>query len=90
MDLASLELPLYVRSRRPGDRFQPLGMTGTKKLQDLFVDAKVPRSQRDEIPCILDSKGILAVVGLHQAHRSRITQETEQVLRITVEQAKHS
>ncbi|NLJ24256.1 MAG: tRNA lysidine(34) synthetase TilS [Firmicutes bacterium] len=90
MDLASLELPLYVRSRRPGDRFQPLGMTGTKKLQDLFVDAKVPRSQRDEIPCILDSKGILAVVGLHQAHRSRITQETEQVLRITVEQARRS
>lgn len=90
MDLASLELPLYVRSRRPGDRFQPLGMTGTKKLQDLFVDAKVPQSRRDEIPCILDSEGILAIVGLQQAHRSRITQETKQVLRITVEQARHS
>ncbi|NMB45446.1 MAG: tRNA lysidine(34) synthetase TilS [Firmicutes bacterium] len=87
MDLASLELPLYVRSRRPGDRFQPLGMSGSKKLQDLFVDEKIPRGCRDQIPCIVDAKGILAVVGLHQANRTRITEKTQQVLRITVEKA---
>lgn len=87
MDVASLELPLCVRSRRPGDRFQPLGMTGSKKIQDLFVDEKIPRRQRDQIPCIVDSRGIVAVVGLHQAHRSRITEKTQQVLRITVEKA---
>ena len=37
---------LTVRRRRRGDRMQPLGMTGTKKLQDLFVDAHIPRDER--------------------------------------------
>ena len=85
MDLDSLQLPLYVRSRLPGDRMQPLGMGGSKKLQDLFVDEKIPKASRGQIPCILDGKGIIAVVGLHQAHRSRVTEATAQVLRITVQ-----
>jgi tRNA(Ile)-lysidine synthase len=85
MDLASLELPLYVRSRKPGDRFQPLGMSGSKKLKDLFIDEKIPREFRDKIPCIIDGKGIAAVVGLHQAQRTKVTEHTEKVLRITAE-----
>ena len=85
MDLAALELPICVRGRRPGDRLQPLGMEGSKKLQDLFVDEKIPRHLRDQVPCLLDAKGILAVVGLHQAHRCRVTEATDQVLRVTVE-----
>jgi|LFRM01.1.fsa_nt_gb tRNA(Ile)-lysidine synthase len=85
MDLASLQLPLYARSRKPGDRFQPLGMSGSKKLQDLFVDAKIPRELRSRIPCIIDGKGIVAVIGLHQAQRTRVTDQTEQVLRIAAE-----
>ena len=52
-----------VRTRRPGDRFQPLGMTGTKKLQDFFTDAKVPREQRDHIPLLVCERGIAWVVG---------------------------
>ena len=42
--------PLYVRSWKPGDRIRPLGMEGSRKLQDLFVDQKVPRDRRDRIP----------------------------------------
>lgn len=41
---------LYVRSWKPGDRIKPFGMKGTRKLQDLFVDQKVPRDRRDRIP----------------------------------------
>ena len=41
---------LYVRSWKPGDRMKPFGMKGTRKLQDLFVDQKVPRDSRDRIP----------------------------------------
>lgn len=43
---------LLVRSARPGDRMAPLGMDGTKKLQDIFTDAKVPRDQRAQIPVV--------------------------------------
>ncbi len=52
-----------VRGRRPGDRFQPSGMAGTKKLQDFFTDTKVPRSQRDSIPLLVCDRGIAWVVG---------------------------
>ena len=51
------------RTRRPGDRFQPSGMTGTKKLQDFFTDAKIPREQRDSIPLLVCERGIAWVVG---------------------------
>ena len=52
-----------LRTRRPGDRFQPLGMTGTKKLQDFFTDAKIPRDQRDRVPLLVCDRGIAWVVG---------------------------
>ena len=43
---------LLVRAAQPGDRMAPLGMDGTKKLQDIFTDAKVPRDQRAQIPVV--------------------------------------
>ena len=55
--------PLWVRSRNPGDAFQPSGMKNTKKLQDFMVDSKIPRIDRDSVPLILSNKGIAAVVG---------------------------
>ena len=57
--------PLVVRCRRPGDRIQPVGLGGTKKLQDLMVDRKVPRAARNRIPVVADANGhLLWVVGL--------------------------
>jgi tRNA(Ile)-lysidine synthase len=57
--------PLAVRSRKPGDRFQPPGLGGrTKKLQDYLVDRKVPRTDRDFLPLVVDSDDrIVWVVG---------------------------
>lgn len=46
---------LYVRYRQAGDRVQPVGMKGSKKLQDIFVDAKVPRYLRDYWPVVVTS-----------------------------------
>ncbi|MDF1537186.1 MAG: tRNA lysidine(34) synthetase TilS [bacterium] len=56
---------LWVRGRRPGDRFMPLGMEKEKKLKDFLIDRKVPRPDRDYIPLILDEKGrIVWVAGV--------------------------
>ena len=52
-----------LRTRRPGDRFQPLGMTGTKKLQDFFTDSKIPRDRRDGVPLLVCQRGIAWVAG---------------------------
>lgn len=63
---------LRVRARLPGDRFQPLGMQEEKKLQDFFVDEKVPRSWRDGIPLVVSGRGMAWVVGYRVAEWARI------------------
>jgi tRNA(Ile)-lysidine synthetase-like protein len=55
---------LRVRSRRPGDRMRPAGLGGTKKLQDILVDAKVPRGERDGVPVLVAGGRVAWVVGL--------------------------
>lgn len=62
---SAVSSPLTVRSRRPGDRFRPLGLGGgEKKLQDFLVDRKVPREMRDGLPLVVDGDGrIVWVVG---------------------------
>ena len=54
---------VILRARRPGDRFQPSGMTGTRKLQDYFTDAKIPRDRRDGIPLLVCDRGIAWIAG---------------------------
>lgn len=66
-----LEAPLMLRGWRPGDRFRPLGMSGEKKLQDFFVDAKVPRDQRGRIPLLIADGRIAWVVGHRIAEQFR-------------------
>jgi len=79
-DLDRLHRPLTVRPRRPGDRFQPFGMEGTKTLKELFIDEKISFSFRDEVPVLTDAEGILWVVGLRRADVAPVTAETRQVL----------
>ena len=54
---------LVVRAWRDGDRIAPLGMDGSRKLQDLFVDARVPRRERRRIPVVLNGRGQVLWVG---------------------------
>jgi tRNA(Ile)-lysidine synthase len=82
LDFDKIVQPLYLRNRRSGDRLTPLGMGGTKKLQDLFVDAKIPRIERDTIPIICDQDGILWVVGLRMSERGRVAPDTKKLLRL--------
>ena len=65
---------VWVRSRRPGDRLQPLGMTHQKKLQDLMVDCKIPRNQRDNIPLLVTPRGIAWVVGWRIADWAKVAE----------------
>jgi len=76
---------LYVRNRRPGDRFYPRGLGGSKKLKDYFIDAKIPREQRDRIPLLTTGKEIMWVVGWRQDERFVVKPETRQVLVVETE-----
>lgn len=71
---------LGVRSRRPGDRFQPT-KAGHRKLQDLFVDRKVPRTERDRVPIVTDAEGrIVWVAGHALDHDFQVTDPVQAVV----------
>jgi tRNA(Ile)-lysidine synthase len=55
---------LRVRSRQPGDRIIPLGMTGSRKVQDVFVDAHIPRDARDATPLVANERHVVWIPGL--------------------------
>lgn len=81
----ALALPLAVRSRRPGDRFRPLGAPGGRKLQDFLVDRKVPREDRDALPLVVDGRDrIVWVVGQSVAEDFRVTDPSQGVLLLKV------
>lgn len=80
MDAALVDWPLTVRSWQPGDRFQPLGMKGSKKLQDFFTDLKIPRSARSKIVLLCDRTKICWVVRYRLDERVCVTSSTKQVL----------
>ena len=73
-----------MRGRRPGDRYRPLGLSGSVKVQDLMTDRKIPRRMRDAVPVLADDRGILWIPGFRPDQRSRITERTRSALRVEV------
>jgi tRNA(Ile)-lysidine synthase len=78
---------LVVRFWERGDRFVPLGMRGRKKLQDFFVDARVPRDQRWTVPLVVSGGEIAWVVGFRVDERFKVTDSTQRILRLRVAHA---
>jgi tRNA(Ile)-lysidine synthase len=84
LDADKLKWPLTVRSWKPGDRFSPLGMEGSKKIQDFFTDTKIPKSKRRYIPLLCDMEKICWIVGYRLDDRAAITSTTMRVLIVEV------
>ena len=85
VDATSVGARLIVRPRRPGDRLHPLGAPGSKKVQDVFVDRKIPRDARDREPIVTDEMGrIVWVAGQVLAAPFRVTPLTTTVVVLTL------
>jgi tRNA(Ile)-lysidine synthase len=81
VDAGRCEIGLMVRTRRPGDRFRPPGFGGHRKLQDYFVDRKVPRAQRDDVPIVVTTDGRIVWIAGHAISADfGVTPETTSVL----------
>jgi len=83
-DYDLLDLPLKVRTRRPGDRFVPLGHKSEKKLKDYFIDQKIDRNKRDEIPLIISKDKIIWLTSLRISDEFKVTANTKKILKIEV------
>lgn len=71
---------LVVRNRRKGDRITPLGMDGTQKVKKLFIDRKIPRSERDRIALLVDDESVVWIENMYPSDRVKITPETKNVV----------
>ena len=76
LDADALAAPLEVRPWRAGDRMRPLGLGGSRSLQDLFTDRRVPRARRARLPVVLSAGAIAWVPGRRHGrgvpgHRAR-------------------
>jgi len=86
IDASKVTLPLTIRFWRPGDHFQPLGLSGTQKLHDFFINQKIAKSQRHRIPLLINGDGrIVWVVGYRMSEEFKVVESTKEVWRITVE-----
>lgn len=81
-DMDSIRFPLNLRNFQPGDRFNPLGMTGTQKVKKYFINKKVQRVKRASCPILLSQEKIIWVVGHRIDDSVKIQPSTSNVLKV--------
>ena len=82
LDYSVLRFPLRIRNFRPGDRFQPLGVKGSQKLKEFFIDHKIPSFERSKIPLLISGEKIVWVVGHRIDECARISDRTKKILKV--------
>lgn len=83
-DYDQLSFPIVIRARKKGDRMNVLGLNGTKKVQDMFVDAKIAAAERNTYPIVLDqSEQILWIPGVRRSKQALVQKETRAYLVIS-------
>ncbi|MFW5760717.1 MAG: tRNA lysidine(34) synthetase TilS [Cyclobacteriaceae bacterium] len=83
INLDKLQFPLTVRPWRQGDKFNPLGMRGSKKVSDFLIDQKIPLNLKNKI-YLLESKNQVAwIINYRLDERFKVTDETQSILEIT-------
>lgn len=76
-----IKLPLYVRTRKNGDKMIIKNMTQEKKIKDIFIDNKLPKEQRDTQPIVIDSNGtIIWLPGLKKSKFDKANNELYDII----------
>ena len=84
IDFEKIKFPLIVRNWKRGDRFQPLGTQGSKKVKDFFIDLKIPRIERKQVPLVLFGEQIGWIAGLRVDEKVKISQSTKKVVKLVI------
>lgn len=84
IDVEALQGELFVRTRRNGDRFAPVGLGGSKKVKEFFIDEKIPRELRDAIPLVCDAAGIIWIAGYRKSERASAGSGRRKCIRLTI------
>jgi tRNA(Ile)-lysidine synthase len=84
LDRKKIKFPLRIRNRREGDRYQPFGAPGHKKLKEVMRAKSIPLTEREKKPVFFSGDDIIWVSGLPVAEKFRIRDETTDVLILSV------
>lgn len=84
IDRETVNFPLVIRSMKQGDRFNPLGVEGSKKIKDFFIDQKVPYEKRHKVPIVAFGSVIAWVAGYRIDDRTRVTDRTRTAVRMVM------
>ncbi|MFZ0533335.1 MAG: tRNA lysidine(34) synthetase TilS [Anaerolineales bacterium] len=85
VDAGELELPIIVRCRKAGERFQLLGMNGhSKKVSDLMINLKLPKRARSTWPIVCSGNDILWIPGCRMSHKARIKSNSRLIVHFTL------
>ncbi|MBT2290060.1 tRNA lysidine(34) synthetase TilS [Paenibacillus albidus] len=83
-----LILPLTIRSRLPGDTIKVMGLNGSKKVKDIYIDDKIPASERAVIPLVCDGLGnIVWIPGVRRSMHAAVGRHTTSVVLLSLEEA---
>ena len=85
IDYDIIQFPLLIRKWKQGDYFQPLGMTGIKKVSDFLIDRKVPLHEKENVWLLCSGKKIVWIMGLRLDERFKVTSDTKKVLVLKIE-----
>lgn len=80
LDASKIDGPIFLRSVRPGDRFNPLGLKGSKKISDYFIDKKIPRRIREKALVVCDKSKIIWLIGFEISELAKVEKNTDKVL----------
>lgn len=82
IDFDKVSGSLTVRKRKDGDRMIPYGMSGSKKIKQIFNELKIPSEKRDGVPILTDENNIAAIIPYRVSDLYKVTKETKKILKI--------
>ena len=84
IDADKLQGKLIIRSRKDGDRITPKGMSGSKKVKNIFIDNKIPAALRSHVPLICDERGIIWIAGIQQDKHYLVDEQSKHILYLKI------
>jgi tRNA(Ile)-lysidine synthase len=85
LDFEKLEFPLLIRKWQQGDYFQPLGMSGFKKVSDFLIDEKIPVHEKENTWLLCSGNKIVWIIGHRIDNRFKIRPETKNIFKIEIQ-----
>ncbi|MDR3598561.1 tRNA lysidine(34) synthetase TilS [Clostridium sp.] len=88
-DFDKIKNSISIRNRRNGDKIIPLGMTGSKKIKNIFIDMKIPKEERENIPILCFDDKIAWIIGIRMSEEYKLTDKSKNILKVVIQRKEY-